>query len=122
MITTPSQRVHSGDTRWDFDDALHHVRCYAPAADDIQREIAQTMVDLDCGTWHASWLVHRARLEDGRTPTDVCSLCGGRNRAGEGDHNMCTARARRDRPTPRLDIVDSYVCDCHPCTQAREGR
>jgi len=121
--TTPRTRVHATGT-WNFDDALSHVRSYWQTDDDARAEAAQRMVDTDCGTWHAVHETIVARYNDGRTPTDICTLCGGRNVAGQGNHCMCDARARRnpDGPFARLDIVDSLQCSCFPCSHARGER
>jgi hypothetical protein len=117
-----------GAGRFTEESARHHVLCYmAPPAEgsvfpDLREEVVAHMVATDECLWHACHVVNIRAYNDGRIPTDICSACGGRNRAGEGDHHLCTARAARGNPTPKLDIVDALQCHCSPCSKARGER
>ena len=117
-----AHRVHAGDARFTFDEALHLVRCGSMnPSTDVDEAIARRMVNLDCCLWHACHLVYGEMLEDGRIPTDICTVCGGRNTAGHGDHGLCTARVRAGRTEiPRIDVVESRLCDCAACAADRK--
>lgn len=95
-----------------------YVQGPAPySAEDVaQRAFAdQTCIAHTC---HTMW---REAVLAGTVPTDTCSLCGGRNRHGQGDHHMCRARRRHGLRIERLDITDT-PCDCSPCAKERGER
>lgn len=111
---------------WTHERADQHVRSYVWVRTDEDeayvRGVVDRLVTEGCCVWHACHLERVARIEDGRVATDLCSLCGGRNLAGEGDHNLCVARARRGRTEfERLDILDSLICGCAICENEREA-
>ena len=111
--TTATPKIHP--TR---EAALRLARCYMALAPDgpvTHDEIANLMYDDQMCTMHAAHLVFKQAYAEGRIPTDTCSLCGGRNYAGQSDHNMCIARSERGLPTPLLDVVDSMHCGCYDC-------
>lgn len=117
--TTATPKIHP--TR---EAALHLARCYvvlAPGGPVTHDEIANLMYDEQMCTMHAAHVVFTQAYAEGRIPTDTCSLCGGRNYAGQGDHNMCIARSERGLPTSLLDVVESRHCGCYDCEDRNTG-
>lgn len=84
-------------------------------------DVAHRAYDDGVAIMHAAHVLYGEAIEDGRIPTDRCSHCTGRNRAGAGDHNLCAARAERGLPTPILDGSQA-PCSCWPCALERVER
>jgi hypothetical protein len=104
-----------------YEEALHHAKCYVQVRDTVvtHDEIASVMFNEQVCTWHAAHVVFQAAYNDGRIPTDVCALCGGRNDAGHGDHELCKTRAARGVECLKLDVVDEMRCACADCQAKR---
>lgn len=77
-------------------------------------QVAERATAEDSCVIHALHGLWAEGVADGTVPSDTCSLCGGTNRAGAGDHNLCVARAARGLTTPRLDGAVS-PCSCYRC-------
>lgn len=79
-----------------------------------REQVARRATDEDSCLLHAVHGLWAEGVANGTIPSDTCSLCTGTNRAGQGDHNLCTARAERGLPTPRLDGAVA-PCSCFRC-------
>lgn len=102
---------------------MHHARCYMALNADspvTHEEAATLMFNEGMCTFHAAHVVWVRAYEDGRIPTDTCA-CGGRNKAGYGDHATCKARIANGTPLQRLDILDAIRCGCYNCEKERKG-
>lgn len=86
-------------------------------------QVAEVAADLNCGIWHASYMVTVRAIEQGDMVLNHCVYCHGRlaPNADTTYHHLCHARASRDRITPRIDWEP--MCGCFNCEQEeRNGR
>jgi hypothetical protein len=98
-----------------YDSFLRSAQGFMTADGPFTREqVARRAADEDSCLLHASHGMWAEGVADGTIPSDTCSLCGGANRAGQGDHNLCVARAERGMPTPRLNGA-VHPCSCYRC-------
>lgn len=113
---------------WDTEQAAIGHASWSCTPEDYAVEVGRKMFAEQCGVWHAAHLVAVERIDDGRTPTVICTICGGRNwpmpawhGAGNTDHHICQARAVRGKPTPLIDVGAEMRCGCHPCRIGRRA-